>query len=90
MSRAAVSVLAFAFYLFVLGYYYLRAARGEMTDFIRLTVHGRMSVIVFFSAFVALGLAKPQLILFGVVDLACAAWTFLALRADAAAAPVRT
>jgi hypothetical protein len=27
--------------------------------------------------------------LFGVVDLACAAWTFLALRADAAAAPVR-
>jgi hypothetical protein len=42
MSRAAVSVLAFAFYLF------------------------------------------------GVVDLACAAWTFLAPRADAATAPVRT
>jgi hypothetical protein len=121
MSRAAVSMFAFAVYLFVLGvilltapnvllgifalepttevwvrivgmlvvvlgYYYLSAARGEAVPFMRWSVQARPFVIVFFAVFVALGWTKPQLILFGALDLAGAVWTHLALRAGAAAA----
>jgi hypothetical protein len=63
-------------------YYYIQAARNEMTGFFRLTVHSRASVIVFFVALVALGLAQPMLIMFGVVDPLAAIWTALALRAS--------
>src|SRR5918912_497472 len=101
MSRAAISMFAFAVYLFALGmvlviapnvllsifgfepttevwvrivgmlvlflgYYYLSAARGEVTPFMRWSTNARPLVIVFFAAFVALGWAKPALILFGV------------------------
>jgi hypothetical protein len=69
-----------AMLLLILAYYYIQAARKELTDFLRLTVYGRASVIVFFIAFVVLGLAEPVLIGFGVVDLAAAIWTALALR----------
>jgi uncharacterized membrane protein len=115
MSRAAVSMFAFAVYLFALGvilmtapnvllglfgfeptsevwvrivgmlvvflgYYYLSAARGEVVPFMRWTVQARPFVILFFAVFVALGWARPALILFGAVDLAAAVWTYLALR----------
>ncbi len=114
MSRAALSVLVFGFYLFVLGawlvvvpnsllalfgvplvsdvwirvagmlvlllgYYSVQAARHGLTRFFSFTVHTRSAVIVFFAGFVALGLAKPILILFGLVDLAGALWTWRAL-----------
>ena len=67
--------------LIILSYYLIQAARNELTVFFRLTVHGRASVIVFFTAFVVLGIAQPILILFAVVDLLAAIWTALALRA---------
>jgi hypothetical protein len=63
-----------------LGFYYIQAARKEMTDFFRWTVHVRSSLIVFFAAFVLLGFVSLPLILFGVVDLLGAIWTSLALR----------
>lgn len=66
--------------MFILAYYYMRAARSEMTEFLRFTVHGRASLIVFFVAFVIFGLARPILIMFGVIDLAAAIWTEWALR----------
>ena len=66
--------------LLMLAYYFIQAARNEMTWFFRLTVHHRASVIVFFVAFVVLGLAQPIMILFGVVDLLAAIW-IAALRA---------
>ena len=66
--------------LLILAYYYIQAARSEMTEFFRFTVNGRASVIVFFAAFVALGLAQPMLIMFGVVDLVAAIWTARALK----------
>lgn len=69
-----------AILLLVLAYYYIQAARNEMTGFLRFTVHTRAAVIVFFVAFVVLGLAQPMLILFGVVDLLAAIWTAFALR----------
>ena len=62
--------------------YYIQVARKEMTDFFKLTVYTRSSLIIFFAAFVLLGLASPTLILFGVVDLLGAIWTGLALRSE--------
>jgi hypothetical protein len=64
----------------ILGYYFTRAARKELTDFFRWTVHVRSSLILFLTAFVILGFAGPSLILLGVVDLLGAIWTGLALR----------
>jgi hypothetical protein len=63
-----------------LGFYYIQAARKEMTDFFRWTMLPRSSVILFFAAFVLLGYAKPPLILFGIVDALGVVWTGFALR----------
>jgi hypothetical protein len=71
----------------VLAYYYWNAAGAGLTSFFRWSVAARSSVLLFFIAFVAAGLAPPTLILFGVIDIAGAAWTALALRAEAAARP---
>lgn len=71
--------------VFLIGYYYIRASRNEkeMISFYRWTVHARSSVIIFFIIFVAFGFAKPTLILFGVIDLLAAIWTWKTLRTQA-------
>jgi hypothetical protein len=69
-----------------LAVYYLLAARHELTEFFRWTVFVRASVMVFFAAFVVLGFVRPVFVVFGVVDLAAATWTALALRSDRLAA----
>ena len=66
--------------LLILAYYYIQAARSEMTPFLRWTVPTRLSVIVCFIILVLLGLAQPMLIGFGVIDLLAAIWTHRALR----------
>jgi len=66
----------------LLGYYYSQAARRELREFFQWTVYTRGSVILFFIAFVLLGLGPASLILFGGLDLLGALWTALALRAD--------
>jgi len=68
--------------LLLLAFYYTQAARVELTDFFRWTVPARASVIVFFAAFVLLGYAPAALIMFGVVDLLGAIWTWLSLRSS--------
>jgi len=68
--------------LFCMGIYYMFAGRKELTGFIRCSVYTRASVILFFIAFVLLGLAKPVVTLLGVIDLAAAIWTALALRVE--------
>jgi len=68
-----------------LSFYYTQAARKELTDFFRWTIYVRFSVVVFFTAFVMVGLAKPALIIFGVVDVVGAFWTHTALRSEKAA-----
>ena len=65
-----------------LGFYYIQAARKNLTDFFRWTVYVRTSVIVFFTIFVLLGFATAPLILFAVVDLLGGVWTGLALRSS--------
>lgn len=72
-----------------LGIYYLLGARSELLSFMRASVWVRLSVIVILGAFVAAGLAPLPLLAFGVIDLAAAAWTWLALRSMGAAVMLR-
>ncbi len=70
--------------MFVLcpSFYYVLAARSELTIFIRWTVWARIAVIYYFAAFVLLISAPKVLLLFGLIDLASAIWTWLALKKD--------
>lgn len=63
-----------------LGFYYLRAAAAGLTEFFAWTVSVRLSVFLFFSAFVLLKLAPPVLLVFAIVDAAAAIWTWMALK----------
>lgn len=64
----------------ILGAYDILASLSELHQFIRWSVPMRASVIFFFAVFVLLGYAPAVLLLFGFIDLACAAWTWVALR----------
>jgi hypothetical protein len=80
-STSEVWVRVVGMLALILGFYYIQAARKEMTEFFWWTVYARSTVILFFIAFVLLGYANPPLILFGLVDLLGAIWTGWALRA---------
>jgi hypothetical protein len=79
-STAEVWIRIVGMLLFWLGFYYIQAARKEMTDFFQWTVYVRSTIILFLTAFVLLGFVSPVLILLGVVDLLGAIWTGMALR----------
>ena len=68
------------FLVLLLALYYVNAAQEELTPFFRWTVYGRAAVILVFTAFVLLGLARWTLIVFGAADLLGALWTGWALR----------
>ncbi len=68
--------------LLIIAYADIRLGREEVTAWFRASVHMRFAVLVFFAAFVLLGLAPPMLAVFGVVDLVGALWTAAALRSD--------
>lgn len=63
-----------------LGVYYIRAAAAGLTVFFAWTVSVRLSVFLFFGAFVLLHLAPPVLLVFAIVDAAGAIWTWMALK----------
>jgi hypothetical protein len=63
-----------------LGVYYLRAAAAGLTGFFAWTVSVRLSVFLFFGAFVLLKLAPLVLLVFAIVDAAAAIWTWMALK----------
>ena len=69
-------------FVLCLAYYYLQTARHGLTEFIRWTVWARAAVIVYFVAFVLLAGAPKPLLVFGVIDLISATWTFMALQTD--------
>jgi hypothetical protein len=71
-------------FLLCLSFYYVQAARKELTIFIRWTVWARIAVIIYFAAFVLLVSAPKALLLFGLIDLLSAIWTWLALKKDEA------
>jgi hypothetical protein len=64
----------------ILGMYFLYSVRYDDRHFFRATLYARL---IFFSGvtlLVVLRLGSPLLLLFGLVDLAGAAWTWTALR----------
>ncbi|MBK6947756.1 MAG: hypothetical protein IPH16_06530 [Haliscomenobacter sp.] len=63
-----------------LAFYYYMAAKADLISFFRWTVGARSLVIVFFTVFVLLKLAPPALILFAVIDLFGAFWTWWTLK----------
>lgn len=65
----------------ILGMYFVYCARPEQRRFFQATVIARLMFFTGVAALAALGAAPPILVLFGVVDLAGAAWTQLALYA---------
>ena len=67
-----------------LGAYYLVAAQHGLRVFFAWTVLTRASVIGVFAVLVATGLGPAVLLLFGVLDLAGACWTWTALRREQA------
>lgn len=68
--------------MLIVGYLDFMASRNELLLFFHWTVAARLSVPVFFIAFVVLGFAPPILILFGAIDAAGAIWTAVCLRKD--------
>ena len=69
--------------VFNIGVYYIYAAKCEATEFFRVSVFTRTLVLVGFAAFVLVGLARPMLIGFGVVDFLGGLWTWRALKSAA-------
>ena len=57
-------------------------ARNELRSFIRWTVWARVAFIFCFADFVLLVSAPKALLLFGLIDLLSAIWTWLALKKD--------
>ena len=66
-----------------IGIFFWVAARTEAIALFRASVIVRPLVLVWFGAFVLLGLASPMLLVFGVVEVAGALWTWLTLRSEA-------
>ena len=67
---------------FILGVYFWNAARAGDRRFFRDTLLARLIFFTGVTLFVFLRWGSPVLILFGVIDLAGAAWTWSALRAE--------
>lgn len=70
-------------FVICLAFYYVQAARHGLTLVIRWTVWARGAVILYLTAFVLLVGAPKALLLFGLIDLLSATWTFIALKNDA-------
>ena len=68
--------------VFNLGWYYWYAAVSEARLFFAASVVTRAFALLAFAALVVAGFAPPTLILFGFIDAAGGAWTWLALRRE--------
>lgn len=66
--------------VFNIGILYVVMAPTNHNLFLTVTVYLRASILVWFIAFVVIGWAPTMLIMFGVVDLAGALWTYLELK----------
>ena len=63
-----------------LAFYYALSSMMNLRPFIQLTVYARALTLPFFILLAAFRLTQPVLIVFGVIDLAGAIWTEVALR----------
>ena len=62
-----------------LGYFYLNAAQNEVYSFYWASVYARIAGLIGFSGLVIFKIAKPKIILFGLIDALGATWTLLTL-----------
>jgi hypothetical protein len=72
--------------VFMLGVYAWVAGKHENRPMLEASVYTRSVVFLAFTTLAVIGLASPMLVLFGVIALVGALWTYFALRADTAAA----
>lgn len=63
-----------------LAYYYHRMSSENITAMFKHTVVARIFVFLCFSVLVIAKFVSPVLLVFGVIDLLAAIWTFMALR----------
>src|SRR5438105_10363387 len=66
--------------IFVLGLYYIQAARREVVAFFRFTTWGRPLLLAILLLLVVLRIIPPIMLLFGVIDVAGAIWTAMTIR----------
>jgi uncharacterized membrane protein len=63
-----------------IGFYYHQTGSKNITAMVPLTVVARLFVFFAFTAFVLLKFVSPALLLFGVVDLIGAVWTWMTMK----------
>lgn len=68
--------------LVALGYYYIQAARHDLRPFFGWTVQIRTAQFGVFILLVALGMARPMLLVFSGIEFLAGMWTRAALRAQ--------
>jgi hypothetical protein len=68
--------------LLVLAYYYVRAARGEVTEFFKWSVHARLAGVAFYGVVVLCGIAPLVVLGFALMDLLGALWAQSAIAAE--------
>lgn len=64
----------------VLSLYYIQAGRQNVVPFFQWTIGGRGLVLVLLTVLVVTGIAGAPLLVFGVIDILGAVWTWMALR----------
>jgi|SRR5688572_19799867 hypothetical protein len=69
-------------FMIIVAYYYYRTAVSEATEFFRATVHGRTTMALFLTGLAVTGMTGSVLVLLGLVELAGAVATALALRSS--------
>ena len=65
-----------------IGIFFWVAAHTESIALFRASVYVRPLALLWFGAFVALGLVSPVLLVFGVIEAAGALWTWLTLKSE--------
>jgi len=79
-ETASVWRVITGFVVLALGYYYIRNALSNQTEFFKFTVHIRMAQFLFFVTLWAIGIGNTTLILFALVELSAGLWTFFLIK----------
>ena len=70
--------------VFCIAYYYHRLAAENIKAMLKHTIPTRIFVCIAFTAFASLDYVSPVLLIFGVIDLLGALWTWATLRTEKA------
>jgi hypothetical protein len=81
-STSEVWIRVVGMLLLALSMYYMVAVKYDLVPIYKVTMYVRSTIILFFIAFVVAGLVTANVILFAVIDLLGAVWTYLALKKE--------